>query len=121
MSGKDNLVPLTTDKAREIGRKGGIESGKAKRIKRLMSSIYAEILAEDNSLESGLDIKEVVRQILKKGGSPAVSQLREIREATEGSKIKLDADVSFNAEEQREKIKEKLNKIATDRNNQSQS
>lgn len=31
---EENLVPLTTEKAREIGRKGGIASGKAKREKK---------------------------------------------------------------------------------------
>ena len=33
---ESNLVPLTTEKAREIGKKGGIASGKAKREKKLI-------------------------------------------------------------------------------------
>lgn len=34
MSNEKNLVPLTTEKAREIGRKGGIRSGEVKRKKK---------------------------------------------------------------------------------------
>lgn len=34
MANEQNLVPLTTEKAREIGKKGGIASGKAKKAKK---------------------------------------------------------------------------------------
>lgn len=41
MAGADNLVPLTTDKAREIGRLGGIASGEAKRRKKTIRELAA--------------------------------------------------------------------------------
>lgn len=46
MPNKDNLVPLTTKKAREIGRKGGIASGKAKRAKKTAFEITKMFLDE---------------------------------------------------------------------------
>lgn len=41
MAGVDNLVPLTTEKAREIGRLGGIASGEAKRRKKTIRELAA--------------------------------------------------------------------------------
>lgn len=46
MANKDNLVPLTTKKAREIGKKGGIASGKAKRAKKTAYEITKMFLDE---------------------------------------------------------------------------
>jgi hypothetical protein len=90
----EKLVPLTTQKAREIGAKGGKRSGEAKREKKLMSQIYGEFLAEKfkvgTDYETGADIvSRIVKTILNEGGSPAVSLMKEIREATEGTKTKL--------------------------------
>lgn len=39
MANEQNLVPLTTKKAREIGRKGGVASGKAKRQRKTLAQI----------------------------------------------------------------------------------
>lgn len=41
MAGADNLVPLTTEKAREIGKLGGIASGEAKRRKKTIRELAA--------------------------------------------------------------------------------
>lgn len=95
----ENLVPLTTDKAREIGSKGGKRSGEVKREKKLLSQIYADMLADefevemDNGLKKKLSGKEYMRRvaaaILERNDSAAVSMLKEIREATEGNKTQL--------------------------------
>lgn len=96
MSGKDNLRKLTTDQAREIGVLGGKRSVESKRKKKLMSQIYGEFLADKFNVKidgkdkeiTGADlVGRVVKTILNGGGSSAVSLMREIREATEGSKI----------------------------------
>ena len=42
---ESNLVPLTTEKAREIGKKGGIASGKAKRQKKLIKDQISLLLS----------------------------------------------------------------------------
>jgi general stress protein YciG len=94
----ENLVSLTTEKAREIGRKGGKRSGEVKRQKKLMSDIYARFLAsefdiiidEEQVKHSGETlIEHAMRRIIEKGDSSSVSLMKEIREATEGSKTKV--------------------------------
>lgn len=90
------------EEARKRGRNGGIKSGESKRQKALLSQVYGEILAEKNALGRGKNVKGVVKEVLKKGGSPAVSMLKEIREATEGSNIKVTVE---NYEEQAEKLR----------------
>lgn len=97
---QENLVPLTTEKAREIGKKGGVASGLAKKEKKLMSAIYAEFLAaeyniqlEDGSTKkvSGTDmVNQVMKKVLARGDGASVGMLREIREATEGSRSTVD-------------------------------
>jgi len=100
MSGKDNLIPLTTEKAREIGKKGGIASGKAKREKKLMSAIYAEYLEKEHDLGGGKKITGekrvslIIDEILQRGDSPAVAMMKEIRSATEGDKLNVTADIN---------------------------
>lgn len=56
-----NLVPLTTEKAREIGKLGGIASGEAKRKKKTLKEL--------GDMIGGLDIKdEKVRGLLSNAG-----------------------------------------------------
>ena len=97
----ENLDPIhSTEVARERGAKGGRASGISKREKKLMSQIYGEFLAEKfdivteegeaKTLEGGELVSKVVKTVLLAGGSAAVSLMKEIREATEGSKIQLD-------------------------------
>jgi hypothetical protein len=102
MANEQNLKPLTTEKAREIGRKGGIASGKAKKEKKFMSQIYAEFLMKEHDIigKDGLKKKlsgdqllsSVMSKILARGDSASVSMLKEIRESLEGNKIKLASD-----------------------------
>ena len=97
----ENLVPLTTEKAREIGRKGGQRSGEVKREKKRMSQIYGEFLAGTHEVEIDGDkvklegeklVAYVMSQVLSRGDSSSVSMLKEIREATEGAKLELSGD-----------------------------
>jgi hypothetical protein len=94
----ENLVPLTTAKAREIGRKGGKKSVEARREKKLMSQIYGAFLAEKHKVKIEGEWKEitgeqylaaVMNKVFGAGGAPAVSLMKEIREATEGSKVAI--------------------------------
>lgn len=97
--GVENLLPVRTkDEARAKGKNGGKASGAARRHKKLMSQIYAEFLAEqfkvkvdgsEQTMTGEKLINRVVKQVLISGGSPAVSLMKEIREATEGSKTAL--------------------------------
>lgn len=106
----ENLQPVRTkEEARERGRAGGKASGKARKEKKLMSQIYAEFLAKEHNvklpggrkkeLTTGYNlINAVAVDIIKKGGGTAVSLMKEIREATEGNKLNIDADVRTDSE-----------------------
>ena len=95
---KENLRPVRTkEEARERGRNGGIKSGKVRREKKLLSEIYAEVLADENNI-NGTDksLKEIIGDVLTGiFSTPAakVSMLKEIREATEGNKLNVTGDI----------------------------
>ncbi len=98
--GQDNLIPQnkrTKDEQREIARKGGIASGKARKEKALLSEMYGAMLAGTFNVEIDGEMKkmtgkrfltEVVQRIIMNGDSASVAMLKEIREATEGTKNK---------------------------------
>jgi len=89
--GIKNLKPLTTEKAREIGRKGGIRSGEKKREKKLLSEIYGEVIADLYKIDAkkGTPAKTIIKAILERTDSASVSMLKELREATEGNKLEV--------------------------------
>ena len=99
MANPENIKPIKSTKvARERGRNGGIKSGIAKREKKLMSQVYLRAMAEKYKVNIGNDSKTVdwddllviiIRDIMMKKDSCSVSLMREIREATEGSKVEL--------------------------------
>ena len=101
MANEKNLIPnnlRSKKEVRENSRKGGIASGKKRKEKKLMSQIYADFLAAEHDIivkakkekVSGPEYMRIVAdQIFKKGGSPAVSLMKEIREATEGNKVDM--------------------------------
>jgi hypothetical protein len=52
MANEKNLKPLTTEKAREIGKKGGIASGKAKRQRKALKEELILLLSEKDIQKS---------------------------------------------------------------------
>jgi len=110
MAGRtENLKPKTSAKAR--GKLGGIKSGKVKREKKLMSQIYAEFLAKEHevvgrdgqkkTLSGHALLSSVMSKVLSRGDSSAVSMMREIREGTEGSKIKTETVLTINTDDEK--------------------
>jgi hypothetical protein len=99
----ENLRPVKTKaEARKRGANGGRASGVAKRQKKLMSQIYGEFLAEKFAVTVDGEkqdmtgeklVNSVVKKVLVSGGPAAVSLMKEIREATEGSKIFAEVDL----------------------------
>lgn len=102
---ENNLKPfnkLTVDEHREIARKGGQASVKARREKKLMSQIYADFLIKEHEVIGKDGIKKklsgeqllssVMSKVLSRGDSSSVSLMKEIREAVEGSKMNLQTD-----------------------------
>jgi len=101
-----NLKPQNTRtkaEQRKIARQGGKASGKARRLKKLMSEIYADLLADQSGIKKGQGIKKVAEEILNstnvKGVSARVALLRELREGTEGSKIKTETTININTDD----------------------
>jgi hypothetical protein len=94
----ENLIAnfeRTPEEREEIARKGGIASGEARREKKLLSKVYADALAELNDLPEGERLSDTIKAIIQKKSPHSVSMLKEIREATEGSNIKLTGDAEL--------------------------
>lgn len=98
MANDENLKRLTTKKAREIGRLGGIKSGEAKKRKKFLSQIHGDFLAKKHQVKIQGETKEmegeelvhyVTKNVLSKGNAASVSMLKELREATEGTKSQI--------------------------------
>ena len=82
---------------------GGKASGKARKEKKLMSQIYADMLADQSGIKGGKGFKEVVREILNstdpKTTAARVSLMKEVREATEGSKLQTETTLNINTDD----------------------
>ena len=101
----DKLIPTnkrTKKEASELGRKGGIASGDARREKKRLSTIYGEMLAgkyevtingEKQKLDGAELVRFIMRDVLMRRDSASVSLLKEIREATEGSNLNITTDL----------------------------
>lgn len=97
----ENLVPQaerSPEEAREMGRKGGVASGAKRRQKKLLSQLYGEYLLKEyevkingrvRRLQGASLVEEAWKRIIARGDSTTVSLLREMREATEGSKSRV--------------------------------
>jgi hypothetical protein len=116
-----NLIPnseRTPEQLREQTRKGGIRSGEAKREKKLLSQIYAEMLmdeyevtvkGETKKVTGSKLVKTVARDVLMRRDSASVSMMKEIREATEGQNVNLSGMVetaSLTPDERKARIAE---------------
>jgi hypothetical protein len=89
------LIPnsqRTPEELREQTRKGGIASGEARRKKKLMASIYAEVLADKyevtlNGNKEKIDgvklVKIITRDVLLRRDAASVAMLREMREGND--------------------------------------
>jgi len=96
---EQNLIPKTTlskEEAKRLGSIGGKNSVKSRRKKKLLTQVYGNYLAKKFDVKTVTGGKKVdgeefvhmiVTKVLTSGGSAAVSMLKEIREATQGSKV----------------------------------
>lgn len=97
---------LTPEELRQKTSNGGKKSGKVRREKKLMSQIYADFLIDKYAIGkenfSGHEVlARVMQKVLARGDSASVSLMREIREATEGSKIKTETTLSINTDDEK--------------------
>lgn len=98
----ENLKPCTKENARERQLKSAKKRKENRQKKILMSQIYAEFLAREYDIKVGDQKKkitgselcnEAMKKIIARGDSSSVSLLKELREGTEGQKVKVDAEV----------------------------
>ena len=103
MSNESNLRTPTTDEAKEMQRKSAEKRKENNAKKKLMSQIYAEFLEKEYNVRQGDKerkltgaelVNECMKKIIARGDSSSVSLMREVREATEGSKVQLSGNVS---------------------------
>lgn len=111
-----NLIPQSKKSPAErkrIASMGGKASVKAKKEKKLISQIYADFLLKNHKIlkteldkngnikgkektMSGIELlDQVAKQVLARGDSASVSMLKEMREATEGSKVNLSGEMNI--------------------------
>jgi hypothetical protein len=93
----------TAEEAAKKGRAGGKKSGEVRRAKKLLSQMWAAYLTEKRNIvfkdgKKAQDVKDAADVIISRGDSASVAMLREIREATEGSKIALDEKINVKIE-----------------------
>ena len=102
----DNLInnaDLTPEQIKINTSKAGKASGKARAEKKRKSQIYAEFLDKDHDIIGKDGIKKklsghallssVMSKVLARGDSAAVSLMKEIREATEGSNVNHSGEI----------------------------
>jgi hypothetical protein len=97
MANEKNLIPLnlrTKSERRKLAIKAGIASGESRRKTKELVKV-SEYLHEfiDSQQE---DIRTSLKEIVVRGGRPLVALIKEIREATEGSKVHNTGEMDSN-------------------------
>jgi hypothetical protein len=114
----ENLKPNTERTPRELlanTSKAGKASGEARRKKKLMSKLYGDFIASKFKIKDILTEKEkeftgeryvleVIKHVLGRGDAASVSMMKEIREATEGSRVSVDLLYGDLTQDEREKL-----------------
>lgn len=80
-----NLKPFTKENAKEMGRKGGIKNGENAIKRKAIREIYEEIIETQ-----GEKIKRAFEKGIDEGN---LQYIKELREATEGKTVNINADV----------------------------
>jgi len=94
-----NLIPQnrrTKSEQREIAKKGGIASVKARREKKLMSAILADYLARQKGYDS---FDKYINNVLRRGDSSTVSMIKTFADVIEGSKSKTETTLNVNIDD----------------------
>lgn len=114
---KQNLIPASErdpEQVKELGRQGGVASGKARREKKIMAQTYAEFLNKKHKLKINGQVQEVdgwdlVHHAIKEGFKKnPTSMLKELREATDGINMNLNGDLNVGDDTALSKLDELL-------------
>lgn len=110
----ENLVLITKETAREYQKKSAQKRKENTAKRKFLSEMYADFLADEFNVKqggetkkiSGADlVKTVVKTIVNRGDSSSVAMLKEIREATEGSKLNLSGSIKNEMESTEDRLK----------------
>lgn len=107
--GQENLVSLadrTTEEQREIARKGGIASGKAKREKKMLKDLLEEALSKGT--ETNNEYVNITKALIKEANKGNVKAYEVIRD-TLGQKPKEVIEVSKTTDETILEVEKYLN------------
>lgn len=109
------LKPCTPENARERQLKSASKRKENHAKKVLMSQIYAEFLEKEYNVRQGDKerkltgaelVNECMKRIIARGDSSSVSLLKELREATEGSKVQLSGEITTRQQTAEERLAE---------------
>lgn len=111
---EENLRPCTPENARERQLKSAAKRKENTAKRKLLSEMYADFLEEEFEIKEG-EIKRkvsgaeycklIAKTVLKRSDSSSVAMLKEVREATEGSKVNLSGTVKTEMQTTEDRLK----------------
>ncbi len=110
---EQNLRIPTTDEAKKMQMKSVQKRKENTEKRKLMSQIYAEFLGKEYNVRQGDKerkltgaelVNECMKKIIARGDSSSVAMLREVREATEGSKLNLSGEIKTELQTTEERL-----------------
>ena len=123
MSNESNLRTPTSEEAKAMQKKSAEKRKENNAKRKLLSELYADFLEEEFEIKEGEKgtrkisgaeyCKLIAKKVLNRGDSSSVAMLREVREATEGSKMQLSGEVNTTlnlSQEERLKLFEEITK-----------
>ena len=111
---EQNLKPCTPENARERQLKSAEKRKENNAKRKMLSELYADFLEEEFEIKEGESrrkingaeyCKMVARKVLNRGDSSSVAMLKEVREATEGSKVSLSGEIITKMQTTEERLK----------------
>ena len=111
---EQNLKPFTKENAKEMQLKGAEKRKENNAKRKMLSELYADFLEEEFEIKEGETkrkisgaeyCKLIAKTVLKRSDSSSVSMLKEIREATEGTKVNLNGSVTTQMESTEDRLK----------------
>ena len=111
---EQNLRTPTSDEARQMQLKSAEKRKENNAKRKMLSELYADFLEEEFEIKEGETkrkisgaeyCKLIAKTVLKRSDSSSVSMLKEIREATEGTKVNLNGSVTTQMESTEDRLK----------------
>lgn len=87
-----DLSKLDKETKRKMASNGGKKAQAMRKEKKLLSELYTKAIADMYEESDELNLPMIIKKVLARADSSSVALLKEIREATEGSKVALSGD-----------------------------